>query len=268
MVQERSLACVVKTPAEIDPEDAETARVLAEYARTRDRDLRDCLALRLDGIVQWLARRFVRASVPLEDLIQVGRIGLLQALDRYDPDRGTRFVTYAVTMISGEIKHYFRDMMWEVRVPRELQELYRAVPRAEEDLRVQTNRTPTVGEVAAYLGVSEERIAAVMELGTAYQPRSLNTVPSFEEWDGSEALQDRLGGPDPGIDAVIEFGALRSALQRLDARKQWILRRRYYEEWTQTEVARELGISQMHVSRLEREALGQLRRTLATGDRG
>jgi RNA polymerase sigma-B factor len=265
MVEERSLAHSVSSPTEIDPEDAETARDLVEYARTRDPDLRESLALRLDGIVFWLARRFARASVPLEDLLQVGRIGLLQALDRYDPTRGTRFVTYAVTVISGEIKHYFRDMLWEIRVPRELQDLYRAVPRAEEELRVRMNRTPTMGELAAYLGVSEERIATVMELGSAYQPRSLNTVPAFEDWDGSEALQDRLGGPDPGIDAVVEFGPLRSALQHLDARKRWILRRRYFEEWTQTEVARELGISQMHVSRLEREALGQLRRTLAAG---
>jgi RNA polymerase sigma-B factor len=265
MVKEHPHSHPVASPTEIDPEITDTARDLAEYARTRDSALRERLALRLDGIVHWLARRYARDSVPLDDLIQVGRIGLLQALDRYDPDRGTRFVTYAVTMISGEIKHYFRDMLWDVRVPRDLQELYRAAPRAEEAIRARVHRTPTLSEVAAHLGVPEERIAAAMELGSAYQPRSLSSVPAFEDWDGSESLQDRLGGPDPELEAIIEFGALRSAMQRLDRRKRWILRRRYFEEWTQTEVARELGISQMHVSRLEREALGQLRRSLGAG---
>jgi RNA polymerase sigma-B factor len=241
------------------------APILAEFALTRDPRLREKLAERFDSLVQWLARRFARANVPLEDLIQVGRIGLLQALDRYDPERGARFVTYAVAMISGEIKHYFRDVLWDIRVPRPLQDLHRAVPRAEEELRTWLDRHPTISEMADYLGICEERIAAAMELGTAYQPHSLNTTPNFEDWDGSEALQDRLGEADPGIEAVVEFSPLRSAMKGLDRRKQWILRRRYFEEWSQSEVARELGISQMHVSRLEREALIQLRRTLASG---
>lgn len=262
MVQESPSRPVTTLAVGTHSDDASTERLLVDYACTRDSRLREELAKRFDSLVQWLARRYARGHVPIDDLIQVGRIGLLQALDRYDPDRGARFVTYAVTMISGEIKHYFRDMLWEVRVPRQLQELYRAFPRAEEELRLRFSRTPTISEVAEHLGISEERIAAVMELGSAYQPDSLNTTPAFEDWDGSEALQDRLGEPDAEIDAIVEHGALRGAIERLDERKRFIVRRRYFEEWSQHEVARELGISQMHVSRLEREALRQLRRAL------
>jgi RNA polymerase sigma-B factor len=267
MVEVRCLPAGAPTPAEIaEPlDDAQSARLLAEYARTRDPHIRNRLALHFDRVVHWLVKRFVRPNVPIEDLLQVGRIGLLQALDRFDPMRGTKFVTYAVAMISGEIKHYFRDVLWDIRVPREMQDLYRAVPHAEDELRSQLGRAPTISEVAAILGICEERIAAVMELGSIYHHQSLNTLPVFDDWDGSEELQDRLGTCDTGIDAVIEFSPLRDAMERLDERKRWIIRRRFFEEWSQNEVARELGISQMHVSRLEREALRQLRRNLTPG---
>lgn len=245
--------------------DARAVGELAEFARTRDAKLRERLALHWDGVVHWVARRFAGPNVPMDDLIQVGRIGLLHALDRYDPQHGARFVTYAVTMISGEIKHYFRDLQWEIRVPREMRELYRAIPRVEDELRTELGRAPTMSEMATRMEISEESLAAVMELGSAYRPDSLNTTPAFEDWEGSESLQDRLGGPDPDLEAIVEHAALRGALSRLEDRKRWILHRRYFQEWSQAEVARELGISQMHVSRLEREALGQLRRVLAGG---
>jgi RNA polymerase sigma-B factor len=242
--------------------DAETDRLLTEFVETRDPRLRDALAQRFDRVVQWLSRKFARGTVPIEDLVQMGRIGLLQALDRYDPDRGVKFLTYAISMITCEIKHYFRVCDWGLRVPRQLQELAVALPKVEEGLYSELGRSPTITEMAECLGVNEEQIAAAMELGSAFQPQSLNVGHPFGDWESHEELQDLLGGSDERLDAVVEFEPLYAALEGLDERKHWIVRRRYFEDWSQTEVARELGISQMHVSRLEREALKQLRASM------
>jgi RNA polymerase sigma-B factor len=192
----------------------------------------------------------------------MGRIGLLHAMDRYDPTRGVKFLTYAVSTVVGEIKHYFRDCTWGMKVPRHLQELASSLPRVEEDLYGQLGRSPTLDEMAQRMGVTEEEIAGAMELGRAYQPQSLDTTVEFEDGESHEARQDFLGCPDGRMEAVVEFAPLRVALRKLDERKQWIVQRRFYEEWSQAEVARELGISQMHVSRLEREALRDLKRCL------
>jgi len=260
---ERSHRPVATALPAADPvSDAETERLLNEFVATRDPQLRDALAQRFDRVVQWLSRKFARGTVPIEDLVQMGRIGLLQALDRYDADRGVKFLTYAISMITGEIKHYFRDCAWGLRVPRQLQELAVALPKVEEALNSQLGRSPTLTEMAEHLGVNEEQIAAAMELGSAFQPQSLNVCHPFGDWESHEELQDLLGSPDQRLDAVVEFEPLYTALQGLDERKHWIVRRRYFEDWSQTEVARELGISQMHVSRLERQALERLKAIL------
>lgn len=246
-----------------DPHCGQTTDALmAAFVETRDPSLRDLLADRYDRVVQWLAGKFASGSVPMEDLLQMGRIGLLQALDRYDPARGVKFITYAISMIVGEIKHYYRDCAWGVRVPRRLQELYASLPRVEEELSAWLGRPPTLPEMAQRLGVSEERIAAAMELGSAYQPQSLNVSAGQEEWETNEVLQELVGEKDVRLEAIVEYESLERALAHLDRRKRAIVRRRYFEEWSQSEVARELGISQMHVSRLEREALAQLRERL------
>lgn len=246
-----------------DPyDDAGTERMLAQYARTREPHLRDELCRRYDNRVQSLASKFARRGAPIDDLLQMGRIGLLHALDRYDPTRGVKFLTYAVSTVVGEIKHYFRDCTWGMKVPRHLQELAASLPRVEEELYGKLGRSPTLDEMAVRMGVTAEEIASAMELGRAYQPQSLDATVEFEDGESHEARQDFLGRSDARLDAVVEFAPLRRALSVLDERKQWIVQRRFYEEWSQAEVARELGISQMHVSRLEREALGQLRHAL------
>jgi RNA polymerase sigma-B factor len=246
-----------------DPyDDAGTERMLAQYARTREPHLRDELCRRYDNLVQSLASKFARRGAPIDDLLQMGRIGLLHALDRYDPTRGVKFLTYAVSTVVGEIKHYFRDCTWGIKVPRHLQELAASLPRVEEELYGKLGRSPTLDEMAERMGVTAEEIASAMELGRAYQPQSLDATVEFEDGESHEARQDFLGRSDARLDAVVEFAPLRRALGVLDERKQWIVQRRFYEEWSQAEVARELGISQMHVSRLEREALGQLRHAL------
>jgi RNA polymerase sigma-B factor len=246
-------------------DDAVTERLLAEYVVSRDLRQRDELARRYDRLVHWLAHRFTHRGAPIDDLIQMGRIGLLHALDHFDPLRGVSFRTYAVSTILGQIKHYFRDCTWIVRVPRHLQEIASSLPRVEETLCTRLNRPPTVGEIAEHLGVPEEEIVSAMELGRAYQPKSLDALMEFDDGERAQSFGDMLGRPDERVEALVEYAALRTAMNGLDERKRQILHRRFYEQWSQTEVARELGISQMHVSRLEREALSQLR-ALLTGE--
>jgi RNA polymerase sigma-B factor len=233
------------------------------YARTRDAAMREQLIMAHRHLVEALAARFCRRGAPLEDLVQVASIGLIQALDRYDPARGVKFTTYAVSTIVGEIKHYFRNCTWAVKVPRQLQEIAANLARTEETLSRKLGRSPTVGELAARFGVTEEEISEAIELDRAYSPYSLDAELASEGGEVNDRLQDLLGRQDERLEAIVEHSPLHGALSGLDARKKWILQRRYFDGWTQVEVSRELGVSQMHVSRLEREALRELRQKLA-----
>jgi RNA polymerase sigma-B factor len=238
---------------------AELEELAVRYALTRDPRLREQLIEAHQPLVEGMAARFCRRGAPLEDLVQVAAIGLIQALDRFDPGRGVKFTTYAVSTVVGEIKHYFRDCTWSVKVPRQLQEIAANLARADETLSRKLGRPPTVSELAAHFGASEEEVSEAIELDRAYTPYSLDAEMGSDSGEVNDRLQDLLGGPDQRLQAIIEHSALHGALEGLDARKQWILIRRYFDEWTQIEVSRELGVSQMHVSRLEREALGELR---------
>lgn len=235
---------------------------VTRYAHSRDPRLRERLIERQRGMVEALAARFSRRGAPMEDLIQVGTVGLILALDRFDPSMGVKFSTYAISTIVGEIKHFFRDCTWAVKVPRQLQEIAANLPRAEEKLCCLLGRTPSMREMAAYFNVTEEEMLEAMDLDQAYSPYSLDAELSAEAGDTGERLMDVVGGEDQDLTSIVEFAPLRAAMSRLDPRKQWILQRRYFDEWSQNEVSREMGISQMHVSRLEREALTDLRRVL------
>jgi RNA polymerase sigma-B factor len=241
----------------------ELEELAGRYALTRDTRLREQLIEAHQPLVEGMAARFCRRGAPLEDLVQVATIGLIQALDRFDPTRGVKFTTYAVSTVVGEIKHYFRDCTWSVKVPRQLQEIAANLARTDEMLHRKLGRAPTVSELAAHFCVSEEEISEAIELDRAYTPYSLDAEMGSDSGEVNDRLQDLLGAPDERLQAIVEHSALHGALACLDARKQWILVRRYFDEWTQIEVSRELGVSQMHVSRLEREALGELRRRLA-----
>jgi RNA polymerase sigma-B factor len=245
------------------PSTADLEALAARYAANRDPALRERLIMAHQHLVEALAARFCRRGAPLEDLVQVASIGLIQALDRFDPSRGVKFTTYAVSTVVGEIKHYFRNCTWAVKVPRQLQEIAANLARTEETLARKLGRVPTIGELAAHFGVSEEEISEAIELDRAYTPYSLDAEMASDTGEVNERLQDLLGHQDERLQAIIEHSALHGALSGLDARKQWILQRRYFDGWTQIEVSRELGVSQMHVSRLEREALRELRQKLA-----
>ena len=237
----------------------------ALYARTRNPAVREQTILQYRNLVEILAAKLSRRGIPIEDLIQVGTIGLILALDRFDPDRGVKFTTYAVNTIVGEIKHFFRDCTWIVKVPRQLQEVAASIHRANDGMSRMLGRAPTISELACRLNLTEELIAEAMELDVVYTPYSLDAHLGVEDAENHERLADVLGRGDRRLDSLVNYAHLWHALDDLEPRKRWILRRRYFDEWSQSEVGRALGISQMHVSRLEREALGELKAAMATG---
>jgi RNA polymerase sigma-B factor len=234
--------------------------LLREYARTRDVRIRNRLVALYAGTVHYLASRFQSGIIAsTEDLVQVGYMGLIAAIERYDPDRGGSFTTFAMPTIVGVIKHYLRDQTWGVKTPRRLRELGQTVRKLSEQMEQRLGRSPTVPELAAAAGVPEERLVQALDIDRFYQPVSLDAWTQDEDGHDKEAFREAIGRPDPEMRAVVDREALRVAMERLDERQRAIIHARFFEEQTQAEVAARLGISQMHVSRLERQALRILR---------
>ena len=229
----------------------------------RHRRARDDLVTLHLPLVQFLARRFRDRGEPLDDLVQVGTIGLIKAVDRFDPDRGVEFATYATPTIVGEIKRHFRDKGWAIRVPRRLQELRLSIGSATAELSQTSGRTPTVAEIAAHLGVSEDDVIEGLEGAQAYATSSLDS-PLGD--DDAPMLADRLGDEDPGIETIEYRESLRPLLAALPSRERRILALRFFHGMTQSEIAEEVGVSQMHVSRLLAKSLATLREGLLDDD--
>jgi len=210
------------------------------------------------GLVEYLARRFAGRGEPLEDLVQVGTIGLVKAVDRFDPDREVEFSTYATPTIVGELKRHFRDKGWAVRAPRRMQELYLRLGKVISTLSQELGRSPTSPELATEAQVSEEEVLEAMEAGQAYRFASLD-APAPGEDSGGESLGNHLGEEDPQLVDAEHRATLSPLIASLPAREQTILHLRFFEGLTQSEIAARLGISQMHVSRLLARSLAQLR---------
>jgi RNA polymerase sigma-B factor len=215
-------------------------------------------------LVEYLARRFAGRGEPLDDLVQVATIGLIKAVDRFDPERGVEFSTYATPTIAGEIKRHFRDKGWAVRVPRRLQELKLSLTRASSDLTQTLGRAPTVAELAAQLNLTEEEILEGLESAHAYSTVSLD-APDSDDDDGP-AVADSLGMVDDALEGVEYRESLKPLLEALPPREKRILVLRFFSGMTQSQIASELGISQMHVSRLLARTLAQLREGLLAED--
>ncbi|MDQ2679546.1 MAG: SigB/SigF/SigG family RNA polymerase sigma factor [Candidatus Eremiobacteraeota bacterium] len=224
--------------------------------------LRDELVVSHLNLVRYLAVKFSNRGEALDDLIQVGTVGLLKAIDRFDTDRGVEFTTYATPTIVGEIKRYFRDKGWAVKVPRRLQELNLAVNRAVEKLAIKLGRSPAVSELAQHLSVGEDDILEAQELGQVYNLLSLDTELSGEGDKKSQTLSDYIGTTDSGLDLLEDKANLERAFEVLTGRERVILYLRFYESVSQTEIAKRLNVSQMHVSRLQQKALEKLRLVL------
>ena len=215
-------------------------------------------------LVEYLARRFRNRGEWLDDLTQVATIGLIKSIDRFDLDRGVEFSTYATPTIVGEIKRHFRDKGWAVRVPRRLQELKLALTKAIGDLAQRLGRAPTVAELAAHLQMSEEDVLEGLESANAYSTVSLDAPDSGDE--DAPAVAESLGMVDDALEGVEYRESLKPLLERLPPREKRILLLRFFGNMTQSQIATELGISQMHVSRLLAKTLAQLREGLTTED--
>jgi RNA polymerase sigma-B factor len=211
-------------------------------------------------LAEHLARRFRNRGEQLEDLVQVASLALLKSIDGFDATRGAAFTSYAIPMIVGEIKRHFRDKGWDVRVPRRLQELRLEINKISGDLAQNLSRSPTVADLATALSVGEEEIIEALDCSQAYRALSLQAPVSNDENSGE--LVDLLGDADPGIETVENRAALRPLLATLPPREQRIIAMRFFGNLTQSQIALELGISQMHVSRLLAHALGVLREGL------
>jgi RNA polymerase sigma-B factor len=222
--------------------------------------LRDELVEAHLPLVEYLARRFRNRGEPLDDLIQVATIGLIKSVDRFDLERGVEFSTYATPTIVGEIKRHFRDKGWAIRVPRRLQELKLSLTKATSELSQKNGRSPTVAELAAHLQMSEEEILEGLESANAYSAVSLDAPDGGD--DDSPAVADSLGIMDESLEGVEYRESLKPLLERLPPREKRILLLRFFGNMTQSQIAAELGISQMHVSRLLARTLAQLREGL------
>ncbi len=213
------------------------------------------------GLVEFLARRFRNRGEPLEDLVQVGTIGLLKAIDRFDLDREVEFSTYATPTIVGELKRHFRDKGWAVRVPRRLQELHLELTKIVGHLGQELGRSPTVAEIAEAAGTSEEQVLEGLEIAQAYNFASLDAPIGTEE-GGSTSFADQLGSEDEQLENLEYRASLAPEMEKLPERERTILYLRFFKGMTQSEIADRLGISQMHVSRLLNRTLIRLREAL------
>lgn len=246
--------------------DAEVTTLFEELATCADGDargaeLRDRIVALMLPLAQNLARRFAGRGVDLDDLHQVAGLGLVQAVNRFDPSRGSDFVSFAIPTITGEVKRYFRDHSWATRVPRRVKDLSLALSTATETLAQRLGRSPTAAELAGELGVDVGEVIEAVAAQGSYSAQSLDS-PVSREGEQGVTLADTLAADDAALENAENYLALRPILDRLPDRQKRIVVMRFFEERTQTEIAREVGISQVHVSRLLAKTFEQIRAEL------
>ena len=220
----------------------------------------EVLVLRYRPLVRACAMRYRNSTEPQEELMQVGYVGLLKAINNFDPVVGTSLAGYAQPCVSGEIKRHFRDKRWQVHVKRSLQELRLELRNAASDLTNELGRMPSDAELAAHLSITEEDVREAHQADLAFQAASLDSPLTAQ--DGTGSLADLLGGDDPQLEHIVDMEAVWTHWQELPEREQQLLLMRFYGNMTQSEIGERLGISQMHVSRLLAEALSSLRQHL------
>jgi RNA polymerase sigma-B factor len=235
--------------------------LLRRYHEDGDLQAREKLIEQYMSLVRSLARRYSYRGEQLEDLVQIGAIGLIKAIDRFDLERGVELTTYATPNIIGEIKRHFRDKGWSVRVPRGLQELNVQLSRLVEQLTVQLGRSPTIPELAKAAGVEEEEVLEALESGRAYTSLSLSVGGGGGDDDDLDPLES-LGTEEHQYEVSEDRAVLAPGFKALDERERKILQLRFFEGLTQSQIAQQVGISQMHVSRLIRRSLEKIRETI------
>ncbi len=257
---------IAKPVVAITPPRSESERLrqdrllLARYAQTGDPAVRDVLVERFLPLARQLARRYHRGEEPFDDLFQVASLGLIKAIDRFDASRNIAFSSYAVPTILGEIKRHFRDRTWAMRVPRDLKETALRIDAAVTELVGSTGGQPSISEIAAHLELSEEQVLDGLQAGRAYRATSLQTPRSDED---EETLGDALGQGDSGYDKAEHRATLQALMRSLSQREREVLRLRFQEDLTQAEIGELIGVSQMQVSRIIRQAIAELRAAAA-----
>jgi RNA polymerase sigma-B factor len=239
--------------------------LLRRYHEKGDVGAREQLIERYMSLVRSLARRYSYRGEQLDDLVQIGAIGLIKAIDRFDVNRGVELTTYATPNIIGEIKRHFRDRGWSVRVPRGLQELNIQLSKLLEQLTVQHGRSPTIPELAKAAGVTDEEVLEALESGRAYSSLSLSAGSGFDE-DGELDPLESLGTEEHQYEVSEDRAVLEPGFRVLDERERKILHLRFFEGLTQSQIAQQVGISQMHVSRLIRRSLEKIREEIASDE--
>ncbi|PEG39362.1 B/F/G family RNA polymerase sigma-70 factor [Mycolicibacterium agri] len=225
-----------------------------KFSRQRDRIVERCLPL-----ADHIARRFDGRGEPRDDLVQVARVGLVNAVIRFDVDAGSDFVSFAVPTIMGEVRRHFRDNSWSVKVPRRLKELHLRLGAATAELSQRLGRAPTASELAAELGMDRDEVVEGLIAGSSYNTLSIDSGGSGSGNEDAPAIADTLGDVDTSLDQIENREALRPLLESLPERERTVLLLRFFESLTQTQIAERVGISQMHVSRLLAKSLARLR---------
>jgi RNA polymerase sigma-B factor len=259
--------CLVKSSrssvvSDVHPVDSN--KLIAQWQIDRDERSRDELVRRFLPLARKLARRYQGAGEPLDDLVQVASLALVKAIDRFDVRRGTAFTSFAVPTIAGELKRYFRDLGWSAHVPRGAQERALKVEAAARTLTARAGRSPTVDELAVYLELSVEEVIEALEAAAAHHAKSLDAP--HDDGDGECAtLADTLGHDDQRFEFVDVSATIRWAVHQLSERDRAVLALRFVEDRTQSEIAEQVGVSQMQVSRILRRSISQVRETLEEG---
>jgi RNA polymerase sigma-B factor len=226
-------------------EQEEALQRFRAYRRSRDRALRNELVEEYMPLARSLARRFANRSEPFDDLEQVAVLGVLKAVERFDPELGKNFHAFAIPTVLGEVRRHFRDRGWVVRVPRRLQDLHLKMDVVVSRLSQQLGRAPTTAELAEATGVDEEAVLEALDIGSAYRPSSIEAATP-----GGVGIAERLGESDKELSSAVNRVVLLDLMSRLSPRQQQIMYLRFFEDMTQAEIAAEIGVSQMHVSRL------------------
>jgi RNA polymerase sigma-B factor len=229
------------------------------YLRRGDARAREQLVERFLPLARQLARRYQRGDEPLDDLVQVASLGLLKAIDRFEMEREVVFSSYAVPTILGELKRHFRDRTWSVRVPRDLQELALRLDRTVTTLSLDLGRAPSIDEIAEATGATDEQVLDAFEAAGAYRATSLDAPRGPSDESPGETLADSYGSQEEGFDLVEHRATLEPLLESITPRERMVLRLRFAEDLTQAEIGARIGVSQMQVSRIIRQALARLR---------
>ncbi len=265
---------VIESPSRVPAKDARalTKQFLARLDELEEgtdayQYVRNTLIEMNLSLVRYAASRFSTRPEDLEDVVQVGTIGLIKAIERFQVSREVAFTTFAVPCIVGEIRRFFRDTTWAVHVPRRLQEAREQLARADEELRSRLDREPTVAELAVLMSLPESEVVEARKAANGYTTTSLDAAVAGGADEGGRALADCIGGPDPAFELVEDFQTLAPLIAELDERDRILLHHRFVDELTQAEIGERLGVSQMHVSRLLSRLLTRLRAAMTQQDR-